>query len=324
MKFFNIGIALLFFAPFTTNASEEFKSFAEYQIIKDSINPEVHKDSCLIIGLVKDYNGILIKGAVVNTVDLQYKSTTDGTGRFSLMIAKKRTNIFFFKPKFNEIITQNLDFKGGHEVEIHFTALSDDFQLIMDKPVVYLYSNKPLNARVIVKPKGSFLFTYPKYNSGWNVELDGKDHLLVNGKEYPYLFWEAQTKEISILKENEVVLGEIVKQNEVVTFLENKLREIGFNAREQTDFITYWAPRMLKEESYLVQFVIDEAYEKNIASMKITPKPDVMKRVFMLFQKAELGMKPKKQEFTPIMRKGFTVIEWGGTELPEGYITFIK
>jgi hypothetical protein len=194
----------------------------------------------------------------------------------------------------------------------------------MDKPVVYLYSDKPLKANVVVDPLGQFLFTYPKYNSGWNVELDGKEHLIVNGKEYPYLFWEAETNHMTILKDANATIGEVILKDDVVSFLEKKLNDIGLNSTEQTDFITYWAPRMMKEDAYLIQFIIDEAYERNVASMKITPEPDVMKRVFMMFQKAEKGMKTKKQEFSPIERKGFTVIEWGGMELPDRYISIIE
>ena len=51
---------------------------------------------------------------------------------------------------------------------------------------------------------------------------------------------------------------------------------------------------------------------------------DIEDAIFMVYQKAEKGLKTQKQEFKRIVRKGFTVIEWGGSELPNNYTTFVK
>jgi hypothetical protein len=81
---------------------------------------------------------------------------------------------------------------------------------------------------------------------------------------------------------------------------------------------------MRKYELYFVHFIVDEVYQNSIAKLKIQPKADAMKRVFMVYQKAVLGMEEKEQVFKSFKRSGLTLIEWGGTELPPSYITLTK
>src|SRR5690606_16900552 len=85
----------------------------------------------------------------------------------------------------------------------------------------------------------------------------------------------------------------------------------------QTDFITYWLPKMQEHPYAFVQLIIDERYEKCIAQMKVTPTPDKLRRVFMLF--SPFDEEPGKGIYTSQLlpgfeREGFTVIEWGGGE----------
>lgn len=57
-----------------------------------------------------------------------------------------------------------------------------------------------------------------------------------------------------------------------------------------------------------------ENYEES-AQLEVLPKPDSMLRVFMAFQEADANTKVPKQQLKTFQRKGFTVIEWGGTEV---------
>ena len=52
-----------------------------------------------------------------------------------------------------------------------------------------------------------------------------------------------------------------------------------------------------------------------IAPMNITPKPDSLLRVFMVFRELDAPMSLPEQKIEPFVRKGFTVVEWGGSEI---------
>ena len=51
--------------------------------------------------------------------------------------------------------------------------------------------------------------------------------------------------------------------------------------------------------------------------MSITPQPDEVFRVFMLWSKADPEEKTVEcsQDLPSASRKGFTVVEWGGAEI---------
>ncbi|MBC7862629.1 MAG: hypothetical protein IAF38_06610, partial [Bacteroidia bacterium] len=52
----------------------------------------------------------------------------------------------------------------------------------------------------------------------------------------------------------------------------------------------------------------------NNAELQIVPKPDVMIRVYMVYKKAnESENIPTQKLSAPPARKGFTVVEWGGS-----------
>jgi len=51
------------------------------------------------------------------------------------------------------------------------------------------------------------------------------------------------------------------------------------------------------------------------APLNITPKPDSMLRVFMEYKPLDEKIAIPPQKITPFERKGFAVVEWGGTEI---------
>lgn len=110
--------------------------------------------------------------------------------------------------------------------------------------------------------------------------------------------------------------GFIVNQQNVVEFLEDKLSIMGFNSNETEDFITYWAPLMTKHQNMYVHFMFNTEYD-SIATIDISPKPDNLFRVNMLWSDFTEGQAvPKEQKLQKFTRKGFSVIEWGGAYTP--------
>ena len=181
------------------------------------------------------------------------------------------------------------------------------------KPVIYLYTEKPMNVRVqMILNKSRFLAVYPDFNeeNTWNVHVSPNGDILLNNRVYPYLFWEAETYVPQEMNE-----GFLIKAENAVKFLEEKLKILGLNERESTDFITYWLPVLYRNKLSLCTFQTKK-YLDNY-QLNITPKPTTIIRVFLSIKKLDSPIDIKEQKLESNERKGFTVIEWGGSNLSE-------
>lgn len=187
----------------------------------------------------------------------------------------------------------------------------------MRKPVIYLYPKKRTKAKVQVKlTDAQFTNTYPQINGDtWEVVASPNGTLTVNGKKYKYLFWDGNpTREVDW----DWSQGFSVHRDNVDTFLEQKICQLGLNFAEAQDFITYWAPLMKQNEWSLVAFQT-ERYEE-LAQLLVDPKPDTLLRVYMVFKKIDGKVDLPEQKLKKMKRKGFTVVEWGGTNADELYV----
>jgi hypothetical protein len=181
------------------------------------------------------------------------------------------------------------------------------------KPVIYLYPEKEMDISVQLNINSDSKLTtiYPKFNrenNTWNVYAKPNGDIQLNNKIYPYLFWEAQS--YSNLEMNE---GFIVNDTNAEEFLENKLKILGLNEKESTDFITYWLPVLLKNKLSLCTFQTEKFF--NNFKLNINPKPDTLIRIFLSIKKIDSPIKIKEQKLDKNERKGYTVIEWGGTNI---------
>lgn len=182
------------------------------------------------------------------------------------------------------------------------------------KPVIYLYPETAQNINVKVHFEGDLTHTYPKYNAstGWNV-LASPDGMLTeetSGKAFSYLFWEGQSSFQYTLDKGFVVKGE-----DVADFLDDKLAFMGLNRREATDFVSYWLPELEKNDFNLIHFSTEE-YTQN-AALEITPAPETLIRVFMVYKPLEHPIDIPTQELKQMSRKGYTAVEWGGKQASE-------
>lgn len=176
------------------------------------------------------------------------------------------------------------------------------------KPVIYLYPEAKIDVNVKLDyPKDKLTYTYPAYNSGWNVTAYPDGRLTdKTGNEYYYLFWEGDK-----VIDWDFSKGFVVKAEDTETFLQEKLKFLGLNARERNDFITYWAPEMRHNPYNLITFS-KEQYE-DLAPLAVTPAPDTMLRVHMVYKACDASTKVEPQVLETVKREGFTVVEWGGT-----------
>ena len=162
---------------------------------------------------------------------------------------------------------------------------------------------------------GKIIADYPNYDysmNGWNVFAypDGRIINNADHQEYSYLFWEGEPVD----KINyDLSKGFVVKGSDIKSFLQNKLSEIGLTSKEYNEFIVYWYPKMKNNKYNLIHFAGEEY--TNTAPLNISPEPDSMLRVFMVFKPLNTPMDIAPQEIQRFDRKGFAVIEWGGTEI---------
>lgn len=177
------------------------------------------------------------------------------------------------------------------------------------KPVIYLYPEEKTEVSVKLAFDGELTSTYPAYKDGWSVtaEPDGTLHD-ENGREYYCLFWEGVSD-----TEYDYSTGFTVPGGETAAFLEKTLAEIGLTEKEANEFIIYWLPKMEHNAYNLISFQT-EVYT-DAAKLEITPAPESLLRVFMAWKAVDEPEEIKPQSFEPFERKGFTAVEWGGTEI---------
>ena len=182
---------------------------------------------------------------------------------------------------------------------------------IPKKPVIYLYPKETMDISVQLNiKKTKFTTIYPKFNekNTWNVRANPNGDILINDKTYPYLFWEAES--YAPFDTNE---GFMVTEENAEKFLEEKLEILGLNEKEKTDFITYWLPVLLKNKLSLCSFQSKQFFDS--FELNVTPKPDSLIRVFLMIKKLDSPINIKEQKLVSNERKGFTVVEWGGSNL---------
>lgn len=178
------------------------------------------------------------------------------------------------------------------------------------KPVIYLYPEKTRDVSVKLDFKGEICYTYPEYKNGWNVTAS-PDGTLVNkadGTTHYYLFWDGNAD----FNDWDFSEGFCVKGSDLQGFLQEKLPKMGLTPREYNDFITYWVP-LLSGNPYNLLTFSTKQYE-DIAQLSVSPKPDTVLRVHMVYKPLVSPVQIKEQVLPEApKRSGFTMVEWGGT-----------
>lgn len=175
------------------------------------------------------------------------------------------------------------------------------------KPVIYLYPQEPLEISVKLDFKGELTCTYPLYEDGWRIKAypDGTLENPSDGREYSYLFWEGSSQ-----ADYDMSKGFVVKGEDTAAFLQEKLALLGLLPKEYNEFIVYWLPKMQENPYNLITFQTERYTEH--ARLVITPEPDSILRVFMVYQPLEEPVSIDEPLLTGFVREGFTVVEWGG------------
>lgn len=183
--------------------------------------------------------------------------------------------------------------------------------LVLDaKPIIYLYPEVPTVCSVELRLNGRLTCTYPNYENGWSDFTALPDGTLIfpDGKEYYALYWEGIQNSTWDFTQGYCVRGE-----DTAAFLEWALSEQGLTRREANEFIIYWLP-LMQENPYNVISFQTTTYTDN-AVLNISPAPDSLLRVFMTYYPSSTEIDIQPQIFEKFERHGFTVVEWGGSQV---------
>jgi hypothetical protein len=190
------------------------------------------------------------------------------------------------------------------------------YEEYMDKPVIYLYPEKETDVHVELElTEAELSTTYPRYNNGWDVTAypDGKLLNKADGTNHRYLFWDA----VNCRTKFDFSTGFCVSGSDTESFLKEKLTYMGLTEDEMNEFIVYWLPLMEHNRYNLISFQGKEY--TNSAKLNITPTPDSMLRIFMTYIPLENAVDIEPQQLDTFERKGFTVVEWGGSKISTLY-----
>ena len=176
------------------------------------------------------------------------------------------------------------------------------------KPLIYLYPIEETNVIVKLGYPKLLTTTYPIYENEWNVVAKPNGELIdKKGRTYYGLYWEGINNIHDDFED-----GFIVSKEETSLFLEEKLSILGLNEREANEFIIYWLPKLEENEYNMIRFEDIDIINEQMP-LEINPSPDTIIRVFMEYKPVSKNTIIKEQKLVTPERKGFTVVEWGGS-----------
>lgn len=313
-------------------AEEDRKSFPDFWVVSSEKDPSLSDKEAVFEFEVMNEE----LRDTFTTVIASYNSSTfsfkPGTaGKHELKVAPGTYTFQFFKEVaepfmnsyYEEIYSPETQIQPGYRTKVQLRFSYSEMQIISDKPVIYLYPQEDQPVSVTVAPKKDFTFTYPAYDNGWNGTAHPDGSMTINGKNYPYLFWESE----NVFRRDMIAAAEgfIVETENTVAFLEEQLTTMGLSDREQADFITYWGPRMTGNNLHYVHFLFNDEVDR-FAELHIDPKPENCFRVYMVWWPVPeaFSYDVAPQVIQSVDRSGFYAIEWGGSEIPVEEKTFAK
>lgn len=310
-----IVLLLITLYSFNTQAEE----------VKRRMNPFSKTDSKPIKGLANNealyhftfpyVDASVVNSSIIYSIDGENHTIQLDSLSFEVKtVAGDHVFQIYINSNYLEMYSSALSIKAGFMDNYNLYPIWSEGQDIqVEKPIIYLYPEEKTDISILLKVDGELTFTYPAYKNGWNVSADKNSNITVNNETFNYLFWESERK-INVAT-IDFKSGFIVEQENVLSFLEDKLKLAGFTSKEKADFITYWAPRMIANETIFVQF-IQNIDCNQFAELNISPQPDYINRFYVTWGKVNGDFQLiTPQEITPINRNGFTVLEWGGQEI---------
>ena len=181
------------------------------------------------------------------------------------------------------------------------------------KPIIYLYPQKTTMVTVQMGRPENLTYTYPVYQNEWLVKAmpDGTLTDPQTKRTYYALYWEGKAKR----EKQKLTEGFVVSAEETIPFLEEKLKMLGLTEREANEFIVYWLPKLGEYKYNFIRFQTQTEQNENMP-LNVTPEPNTVIRVMMEYRGLNKPISVFEQQLEQApARKGFTLVEWGGTPI---------
>ncbi len=282
-------------------------------VIESSTTKSAESD-CRISGQIIDENKEPVAFATIRINETSSGAYTNENGEFDMKQVQPGAYTLIISNVGYETCTLEVKLNAGDHYS--FTGQISPVRMELLKPIIYLYPEETTEVEVELAYDGKITTTYPKLPStGWKVTA-APDGTLIdeNGREYYSLYWEGEPRKPLGIED-----GFVVSKEQTISFLEEKLAQLGLNAKESNEFIIFWLPILEKNAFNLIHFASDDYLEQ--APLSISPTPETIIRVTMVFQGLDEEIEFPIQDLSSLekTRKGFTVVEWGGQQIPKSY-----
>lgn len=287
-----------------------------FRVMKDTVNPKFTKNEAEFNMQVmnSEFQNPPFAIRMQSAINGVWKEVVlDESGRFQYHVEPGTYEFqIYANENFYEIKSQKVEIKPGHVMMVQLRFIENwnrGTQIEVDKPVIYFHTSEAREFELSVEPAAPFSFVYPEMKDAWKGIAQPNGDISMNGVNYPYLFWESK-QEYRFKSEGN---GYKVEKDEVISFLTQKLTELGLNQNEQTDFITYWGPKLTENGTSFVQFSIDERCDQ-FATMNCVPAPQSVRRVYIQLTEWSPYFEAflNDQEFTAPAENDWSIVEWGG------------
>lgn len=289
---------------------EEYKEYVENNDIAMKYSDETK--NYIVVSYCKTYSASI----EARVADLEFNN-----GNAKLYMWEKSNGVVSDAAAYTLVIPVSKDIK---RLDIVTVYTEEEFENIKeygrtynpssttdDKPIIYLYPTKETNISVKLLNDDLITHSYPKYDNEWHVRANSNGDLvdLITNRKLYALYYESKNN-INFSTDD----GFVIEGKDTAKFLEENLEILGLNERESEEFIIYWLPKLENNKYNYIRFASMNEINENMP-IEINPKPETLIRVLMIYKKLDNKIDVKEQELTKVDRNGYTVIEWGGTEL---------
>ncbi len=178
------------------------------------------------------------------------------------------------------------------------------------KPNIYLYPTEETEVSVRFAYPNLVTKSEPEYGNGWTVTAQPDGMLCTaDGEKQGYLFYESNTMASFFQTEEGFAVMADEREETYRLVLEN----YGFNEQEIQDFIEYWSVYLEEGEDYVMYPILTDVVDEAMP-VDFSVEPDSIYRIWFGFARYD-GGEITEPEIEPIIRSGFTVVEWGGAVL---------
>lgn len=274
-----------------------------------SLNKQ-YENEILISGIIYDFQSKPISNAIISNLNKREAYKSNSKGKYILK-ANINDELVYYSKGYE---SKRINIKNETKIDVFLEKNISLGSETIKKPVIYLYPTKKTDIKLTLDFEGKLLTTFPKYSDNWDVTAypNGQIYDKKSQRFYSSLFWDGT---MAFSKDHyNYQTGFVISKNKLIAFLIEKLEFIGLNTSETNDFIQYWLPILEKNELNFIHFYINSEYEQ-FSKNRIQPKPDTTIRVFMEFYGVDKPINVTEQKLIKTERKGFTLVEWGGSDV---------